>query len=319
MDVSSAVEKIKSMEVRGAGKIARFAVATVRDYVNNSGTDDIKELQQEVLEVFRQLNESRPTAVSLRNSLRYVYNHSIKQLSGKSKSLDEWKKQVADACESFISKSEAAKEQIAKLGSDLVGDGFSIQTHCNSQMALAVIIEAHNQGKSPKVYATESRPWYQGHLTVRQLAEAKVPVTLIVDSAVRHFMEQVDLVLVGADTISAEGDLINKIGTVQLALAAGDAGVPFVVCAETYKFSPESLTENGGGVIIEERAAEEVVPDPSAFPGVDIVNPVFDRTPAKLIKEIITEVGIIKPSGAKDLIEKEFGSGEDLDFLSGKE
>ena len=141
-------------------------------------------------------------------------------------------------------------------------------------------------------------------------------MTLIVDSAVKYHIDRIDLVLVGADTITSEGNLINKIGTSQIALTAYDAGVPFYVCAETYKFSPESELGSKGKIIIEERPPTEVVKDPGAFPGVKIANPVFDITPAKHIKGIITENGIIKPGDAKKIIEEEFGKIKDIDFLN---
>jgi ribose 1,5-bisphosphate isomerase len=127
-------------------------------------------------------------------------------------------------------------------------------------------------------------------------------------------MEKVDAVFVGADTILADGELINKIGTSQIALAAKEFGVPFYVCAETYKFSPDSLFNPDHEVIIEERDPAEVVPDQNSFKGVNIANPVFDRTPPEYITEYITEIGAFKPSKVKELIESEFGTGEVLDF-----
>jgi ribose 1,5-bisphosphate isomerase len=314
MDVDSAVEKIRSMEVRGAGRIARFAASTVSDLVSKSDKTDPTDLKSEIMDIFQKLNASRPTAVSLKNSLRYIYKHSLAQFQEDKGTAEELKNSILEACRSFLEKSEGAVKKIGELGSDRIQDGNTLQTHCNSQLALSAIIEAHNQGKSVKVFASESRPWYQGHLTVRELAKANVHVTLIVDSAVRYFMENVDAVFVGADTILADGELINKIGTSQIALAAKEFGVPFYVCAETYKFSPESLTKSDYKVIIEERDPAEVVPDPDSFKGINIANPVFDRTPPDYITEYITEIGALIPSKVKELIESEFGTGEVLDF-----
>jgi ribose 1,5-bisphosphate isomerase len=314
MDVDSAVEKIRSMEVRGAGRIARFAVSTVSDQVSKSDKTDLADLKSDLMKIFQTLNASRPTAVSLKNSLRYIYQHSLAQFQEDKGTAEDLRNRVMEACSSFIEKSEGAVKKIGELGSDRIQDGSTLQTHCNSQLALSAIIEAHNQGKSIKVFASESRPWYQGHLTVRELAEANVHVTLIVDSAVRYFMEKVDAVFVGADTILADGELINKIGTSQIALAAKEFGVPFYVCAETYKFSPDSLFNPDHEVIIEERDPAEVVPDQNSFKGINIANPVFDRTPPEYITEYITEIGAFKPSKVKELIESEFGTGEVLDF-----
>jgi ribose 1,5-bisphosphate isomerase len=154
------------------------------------------------------------------------------------------------------------------------------------------------------VYATESRPKLQGRITAKQLAERKVPVTYIVDSAMRYFMKDVDLVIVGADTIASNGAVINKIGTSQLALIAHERRVPFIVCAETYKFSPQTF--HGSLVTIEERDPSEVL-DRKEFPGVKVANPVFDATPAEYIDAIVTELGVIPPSAAYEIVVSNFG------------
>jgi ribose 1,5-bisphosphate isomerase len=314
MTLEEALEKIRSMEVRGAGRIARFAASTIKDFTENSRAGSAKELETDVLEVFRKLDATRPTAVSLRNSLRIIHSNSILQFTNAEPSIQEMRAKIIEASEEFIKRSEGATENIGELGSDKVSDGFTIQTHCNSQNALQIIKHSFKQGKKIKVYATESRPWLQGHITVKELAADNIPVTLIVDSAVRYHMDRIDIVLVGADTITAEGNLINKIGTAQIALAAAEMGVPLYTCAETYKFSPESLFDPDYQVQIEERDLDEVLPNRAEFLGVDIANPVFDITPAKHITGIITEKGIIKPKQAKQMIETEFSGTKDLIF-----
>ena len=178
-------------------------------------------------------------------------------------------------------------------------------THCNSSAAVGVIEEAHRQGKEFRVFATESRPWRQGILTVTQLAEAGVDVTLIIDSAVRYVMNDTDKVFVGADTITSHGAVINKIGTSQLALAAHEARTQFYVCGETYKFSP--MTMAGDMVEIEERETSEVV-GPGEIPdSVKIYNPVFDSTPAQYIDAIITEVGMVPPTAVYSIMVRQLG------------
>jgi ribose 1,5-bisphosphate isomerase len=157
---------------------------------------------------------------------------------------------IANA-ERFSAQSLEAVETIGRIGAKRIRDGDTVMTHCNSSAALSVIKTAHSQGKDVKVFATESRPWRQGLLTVRDLHQAGVDTTLIIDSAVRTVMKRVDAVFVGADTITSHGALINKIGTSQLALAAKEARVQFYVCSETYKFSP--MTIFGDMVTIEER------------------------------------------------------------------
>jgi ribose 1,5-bisphosphate isomerase len=206
--------------------------------------------------------------------------------------------------EEFVRNSHKAIETIAEIGAELINDGDTCLTHCNSQVALGVIIRAHDQGKNIQVFSAESRPRYQGRLTVRQLADAGVPVTMIVDSAVYHFMKEVDKVFVGADAINVSGEVFNKIGTSQVALIANEHKRPFYVCAETYKFAPQTM--DGDKIQIEERDVEEIA-NPEDFPGVNIINPAFDRTPAKHITGIITELGIVEPDGAEEIITKTLG------------
>ena len=189
---------------------------------------------------------------------------------------------------------------------------MTVLTHCNSKAALGVIKAAHADGKDIRAYATESRPWRQGLLTIKDLSAAGVPTTLIIDSAVRWIMKEVDVVLVGADTICSNGALINKIGTSQVALAANEARVPFIVCAETYKFSPKTVY--GEMVEIEERDASEVVDPRLIPPKVSVRNPVFDATPAEYIDSIVTEVGLISPYAAYEVIVKELGQESIFDI-----
>jgi ribose 1,5-bisphosphate isomerase len=219
--------------------------------------------------------------------------------------VNDFKKSVSNEAQKFIQNSLKAITTIGVYGAKRVKTSDALLTHCNSSAALSVIIEAHKQGKKIRTFATESRPWNQGFLTVKDLSEKSVDVTLILDSAVRHIIkdEDINAVFVGADTVCSNGTVINKIGTSQIALIADEARIPFYVCAETYKFSPESL--KGEMVKIEERDAREIA-DPAKFPNVKFRNPVFDATPKEYIGAIITEKGIIAPSAAYDLIKKEF-------------
>jgi ribose 1,5-bisphosphate isomerase len=180
-----------------------------------------------------------------------------------------------------------------------------VMTHCNSKAALSAIITAWQEGKKIEAVVTESRPWRQGVLSANDLAKAGVPTTMIVDSAVRHSMKDIDAVFVGADTICSNGALINKIGTSQVALAAHEARVPFMVCAETFKFSPRTIY--GEMVKIEERESTEIVKPGEIPASVRIFNPVFDATPPEYIDSIVTEVGVIPPFAAYEIIVSQLG------------
>lgn len=293
--VEETANLISTMEIRGAGKIGRAAAQTLKDFaIGYRDADHIKFLK-ELNTAKETLLNTRPTAVSLANALNAV-------MSGvKGNSVDEIRNGVVNAADKFIVQSKKAVEKIAKMAAAKIKDGDSIMTHCNSTVVVKGIINAHEQDKRIHVFATETRPWQQGFITARALADAGVDVTLIVDSAARTFMTETDLVLVGADTIISNGTVINKIGTSQIALIAHENNVPVFVCAESYKFSKTARTDDQ--VTIEERDTSEIV-EPSKLKGVKLRNPVFDSTPPKYIKAIITEYGIISPSEVREVITK---------------
>lgn len=179
-------------------------------------------------------------------------------------------------------------------------------THCDSSAAFKVIETAWRRGKKIKVYVTETRPRFQGRITAERLGRLGIPVILIIDSAVRHFMNDVDRVLVGADAVSANGAVVNKIGTSLMALAARESRTHFFVAAESYKFSPETMF--GELVRIEERDASEVIlPSEIKCQNISVSNPSFDVTPPEYIDLIITERGIIPPQAAILILQEALG------------
>lgn len=303
MSIEDTAEGIRSMRIRGAARIAIAASQALVDETRAFDGEGPDSLEEHIRASARILLGTRPTAVSLKNAIRATLRPVFQPLDGRW-TLDGLKEAVIKAGEEFIKNAKAALEAIADYGSKRMKRDSVVMTHCNSNAALSVIEKAFEKGSVKMVYATESRPWRQGHLTVKRLADKGIPVTLIVDSAVRHFINDMDAVVVGADTIASNGAVINKIGTSQIALCANEARVPVVVAAETFKFSPGTL--EGELVEIEERDKGEVV-DPADFPGVDIANPVFDATPPEYIDVIVTERGIISPHAAYQFAQ-EFGT-----------
>jgi len=293
-------EKIRTMEIRGAAKIARAAAQSLKVVAQDSTAKTLDEFQDELNSAGRILLETRPTAVSLPNAVRFV-------LSFEADTLEDARRLTAERSDVFVERSLKALSEIAKIGARQIPPDSTVMTHCNSSAALAVISEAHRQGRIRMVICTESRPRWQGHLTAKELVGKGVPTTLIVDSAVRFHMKDTDMVVVGADAITAQGNVVNKIGTSQLALAADEARVPVMVAAETYKFSPRTLA--GELVEIEERPTNEVWDDDLALPMGDfkISNPSFDVTPKNFIDVIITEIGAIPPTMAFYVIREHIG------------
>ncbi len=289
MDPKIAAEKIKSMEIRGALKIALTAAVSMKDFTKSyKGKDFIKDLKKQA----KILKDARPTAVSLPNAVDYVmYLAKNNKQSTLPKLID-----------AFIKKQNDALKQISKIGAKRIKSGDTILTHCNSSAALEIIKEAAKT-KKINVICCETRPRNQGYLTAAFMAKNKIPVTLIVDSAARYAMEEFDIdkVIVGADTVAANGAVANKIGTSQLAALAHESNIPVIVACETLKFSPQTL--DGTMIEMEERDHDEIRPE---MKGVKMWNPAFDFTPPEYIDIIITEDGIIPPMMAYEVIKEKF-------------
>lgn len=300
-DVKEIAKKIETMKIRGAGDIARAAAGGLKITAEKSKAENPSELLKEIKKAKKHLLDTRPTAVSLANSLRFVTQNLSEE-----DSLEDIKKHVISEADKFIENSKKATEKIGEIGSRRISDGDTIMTHCNSSNALSVIKTASNQGKDIRVIANEARPRQQGLITVKELLEEDIPTTLIVDSAARYFMKKIDKFVVGADSIAANGAVVNKIGTSQIALAAHEARVPTFVAAESYKFHPSTLV--GELIKIEERDPKEVV-DPEKYPGLEIRNPAFDVTPSDYIDLIITERGVIPPEAAYEILQEHFELG----------
>ncbi len=237
-EVEKIADKIRSMEIRGAGEIARASASALKALATESEAEDKEVFIDELKEAKKILLNTRPTAVSLANAIRFVIG-DLNDIS-EDQNIEDLRKQIISRSEDFIEKSEKATERIGEIGSRRISDGDTIMTHCNSSNALAVIKRAHDQGKDIRVIANEARPRQQGLISVKELSEYGISTTLIVDSAARSFMKEVDKLIVGADSIAANGAVINKIGTSQIALAAHEARVPTFVAAESYKFHPST-------------------------------------------------------------------------------
>ncbi|MET1160430.1 MAG: ribose 1,5-bisphosphate isomerase [Thermoprotei archaeon] len=294
-EVLTIAEDIKTMKIRGAGKIARAAAEALKIAAEKySGSHDPSEFKAYMKRVAELLLSTRPTAVSLPNAVYYVM-YRLEKSSG---TFEELRDTVRKTADQFIRESLEALKKISEYGARRIKDGSVVLTHCHSTASVSVISRAYEMGKIVKVYSTETRPLYQGRITTQQLLEKGVPVIQIPDSAVRYIMHEVDHVVVGADTIASNGAVINKIGTSQIALAAHEARTRVFVAAETYKFSP--MTVIGELVPIEFRDPTEVVPREwlNKHPRVKVLNPAFDVTPPEYIDAIITEIGVIPPQAA---------------------
>jgi ribose 1,5-bisphosphate isomerase len=307
MDVHSEVREtadaIDTMEIRGAAAIADAAARALRSQARATETETADAFHEELRAAARTLFETRPTAVSLPNALRYV----LHGLDGTT--VSQLRQSVEGRVAEFCVRLEHAQADLGEVGANRLRDGDVVMTHCHSTDVLACVEAAVGQGKSLEAIVKETRPRNQGHITAQELHEMDVPVTLIVDSAARHYLNDVDHVLVGADSIAADGSVINKIGTSGLAVNARDRGTPVMVAAQTLKLHPATLT--GHTVDIETRDVSEVVDEETrAALGTPVVkNPAFDVTPPRYVDAIVTERGQFPPESIVTLMRELFGEG----------
>jgi len=310
-DAAGVTEAIATMRVRGAPAIGIAAAYGVALSVIRHTAEDPVHWQQKVATDIDMLAKSRPTAVNLFWALE-----QMKTL------LDQ---PLANPVEAFIECAEkihaddiAANLKMGELGADLLTGVKGVMTHCNTG-ALATggygtalgVIRSATQRQPINVYAGETRPWLQGaRLTVWELAQDGIPVTLLADSAAAWLMKSgaIDWVIVGADRIAANGDTANKIGTYSLAVLAKQHGVKVMVVAPTTTI--DWAIDDGNQIEIEQRNQNELLP--ACYLKEDSLvsawNPVFDVTPAELIAAIVTERGVVlNPTeqgirGLKDVI-----------------
>ncbi|UCH31786.1 MAG: ribose 1,5-bisphosphate isomerase [Candidatus Bathyarchaeota archaeon] len=306
-EVKRVAQDIKLMRIRGAGKIARAAAEALLTTAQQSKAKSSLSLMKEVETAAKLLLDTRPTAVSLQNSIRRIVNET-RIANNRNIKVEKMRQCIVETSTKFIQDSLSAIERIGVIGAGRIEDDDLIMTHCNSATATKVLSTAFANGKHFKVFASETRPRLQGRITAKTLSNLGIPTSLIVDSAIRFFMTKMNKVIVGADAVASNGAVVNKIGTSLMALAAHEARVPFFVTAETYKFSPETVL--GQLVKIEERDSSEIILEKELLkmPNVSVRNPAFDVTPPEYIDLIITEKGIIPPQAAIMIIQEEFGS-----------
>ncbi|CAI2717750.1 S-methyl-5-thioribose-1-phosphate isomerase [Nitrospina watsonii] len=295
---------IRTMIIRGApaiGVAAAMGISLGANSINATGYDAFF---AQLAKQCDALGQARPTAVNLKWAIDRMltvtkaHNHLP---------VAELKQRLKQEAMAIYHEDIATNEKMGGFGQSLIADGNTILTHCNAGAlatagfgtALGVVRAAVNAGKNVRVLANETRPFLQGaRLTAWELKEDNIPVKLITDNMCGHFMrkQEIDVVVVGADRIAANGDVANKIGTYMVAVMARQHGIPFYVAAP---ISTLDLTlASGDDIPIEERSADEVVTlnkHRIAPEGVEAAHPAFDITPNEFVTAIITEQGIARP------------------------
>ncbi|MBI2650897.1 S-methyl-5-thioribose-1-phosphate isomerase [Candidatus Woesearchaeota archaeon] len=310
-DYIETANAIKTMIVRGApaiGATAAYGLAQAALLFEGYGYNDFKEY---VDEAFNLLNLTRPTAIDLKHGLNFVKSRMF--VKG---SIANSKMKAFEAAAEYADLSAESCKKIGGHGNEIIKNNQRILTHCNAGAlacvdfgtALAPIRIAHYNNKNIFVFVDETRPRNQGFLTAWELSQEKISHAIIADNAAGFFMKkkEVDLAIVGADRIALNGDAANKIGTYEKAVLAKENNIPFYVAAPLSTFDANSKT--GNDIVIEERSEDEIfyaygMSENKNLEKINIAplesharNPAFDITPAKYIKGIITEIGIIKPT-----------------------
>jgi methylthioribose-1-phosphate isomerase len=301
--VDEVCDAIATLAVRGAPAIgvagAMGLVVTLAPYAG-AGRDEFLERARTLGD---RIARVRPTAVNLAWAVGRVMR-AAERTSGDGAAVHA---AMRDEATRIFEEDRAMCRRIGEYGATLLAEGSRVLTHCNAGAlatsgigtALAPVYVAAEQGRRVAVFADETRPLLQGsRLTAWELSQAGIDVTVLADSMAASLMREgrVDLVIVGADRIAANGDVANKVGTYPLALAARHHGIPFYVAAPWSTVDPD--TPSGDAISIEHRAANELArgfASAVAPEHVAVYNPAFDVTPAELVTAFITDRGIIRP------------------------
>jgi ribose 1,5-bisphosphate isomerase len=296
--IREAARRIKRMEVQGATNVAFTALMAIVDHLKSMEDTGRDRVLTEISEAKTLLFASRETEPFMRNAVRYV-EWSLKHRDWTPSGFSDL---VQEASDEFVEVFKGARKKITEVGTKRIANGFRVLTHCHSSAVSEILRMARANGIDFELFLTETRPRYQGRITAREMVEDGIDATMLVDSAVRTFLNRVDIVLVGSDAITSEGNVINKIGTSLIALAAQEARTPFYVATELFKFDPQTI--HGDFEVIEERSPDEVWTDPPE--GLKIRNPAFDITRREYIHGIICEEGVISPHSVVEAVRRRY-------------
>ncbi len=279
--INQAVKKIKAIEVQGATNIALFSLSVLEKIIDS-------------VDSFSQLKDlsSRLALARLDEPLtRNVLHLFLADLQG-----GFTPDRAKDRLQFYQQLVRKNKEKVSNHLANLIKSDKEYFSHCHSTSLEKGFIQAHSQGKRFRVWQTETRPLYQGHITASHLLAAGIPVTLVVDDIapwlVSTYDDIVDVqtVFIGADVLTSDGWALNKVGSFALSLAAKTSEIPLYVVASLLKFVPQK----GRRVRIEQRPADEIWP--GRPPELKVLNLAFDKVPAENITAIVTEVGLVEPA-----------------------
>ena len=294
-NVKITAEKIRKLQVQGARNVAIASIKALQTLSEQTEAKFKSELLDELKQAQVLLFASRETEPLMRNAVRWVINQAVDCSTEKVGNVAEL---VVASVGLFLQNLDASRECAAEIGAKRICDGMLVATHCHSSTVTRTLAKAKEDGKTFSVICTETRPAFQGRITAREMVELGIETIFIVDSAARSYIGDVDLVVVGADAITSEGNVVNKIGSSSIAVLAREARKPFYVVSELLKFDPETL--GGEYEKIEHRNPAEIWSE--APPKLSVRNPAFDVTPSRYIDGIICEEGILPPQSVAEVM-----------------
>ncbi len=292
-------EKIRRIEVQGARNVAIAAIQAFQTLAVETKAETKNQLLKELGNAQSLFASARETEPLMRNAISYIISKTQTALT---EDVNKLRGIITENADRFLKDLAASSKRAAEIGAKRIGDGSVVFTHCHSSTVTKMLAKAKADGVDFRVICTETRPAYQGRITAKELVGYGIDTTFIVDSAARTFMSEVDVAFVGADAITSEGNVVNKIGTSGIAVIASEARVPFYVVSELLKFDPETL--HGGCEKIEQRNPAEVWPEAPA--NLTVRNPAFDVTPNRYIHGVICEEGIIPPQTVLETMRKRY-------------
>lgn len=290
------VKDIKELRIQGATNVAEESLKALLKFLKKSRAQNQEELIREAEKAKKKLFEARVTEPLMRNIVRRVlfeikYNYED--------SVEEVVERGVEEAKEVLEEFKKQKQKVYENAEKIIKDNTTIFTHCHSSSVTSSILLAKKKGKNVKVICTETRPKYQGRKTAKELVKGGVDTTMVVDDAALKYLKEADIMLIGADAITHDGSVVNKIGTGLISLAAEELKKKVYVITPSLKYDPETTTKEEP---IEYRKPSEVWK--KAPKNLIIKNPAFEEVPSTRVHRIVTELGALKPKQVKKKVKK---------------
>lgn len=285
------IEEIRNMNVKGGSPFGRAAAWAFKLALQQEDLKTFSEIKTRFTYLKKQMYELKPTMATIYNSCE-----AIMQELDETMKVNILKEKVIHLCDNIIEQSFVAVEKVGEIGSHLIHDHDVVLMHSYSSTLMGIFQSAANDKKRFKVICTESRPLRESRNAVNVLTRLGIETMFISDASVYEFMNEADMIIMGADTLCTNGDVANKMGSMQIARLAQSCKIPVYFASELYKLDIRTL--NGEKVVLERRDKCELVDedDFKDFDQVEVINQFFDLTPASDITGIVTEFGVLHPS-----------------------